>query len=158
MDNICKICNSEFFERSHFWKTHKIKEKDSDEIKYENYKKIITNNLDKMYYGIDFVRDLDIVDIQEAKYAMIRKIKERNEEKENYYTDFITSKVKNKKWLNKQTIYKIHKTPTKTKQDQETHYKASKIITKLATNISILFFTRYHELLFHPRILHALAT
>ena len=36
---------------------------------------------------------------------------ERNEEKENYYTDFITSKVKNKKWLNKQTIYKIHKTP-----------------------------------------------
>ena len=61
---------------------NKIKEKDSDEIKYENYKKIITNNLDKMYYGIDFVRDLDIVDIQEAKYAMIRKIKERNEEKD----------------------------------------------------------------------------
>jgi ERCC4 domain len=33
MDNICKICNSEFSERSHFWKTHKLKEKDY----YEKY-------------------------------------------------------------------------------------------------------------------------
>ncbi len=28
MDNICKICNQDINERSHFWKNHKIKEKD----------------------------------------------------------------------------------------------------------------------------------
>jgi hypothetical protein len=28
MDNVCKICNQEFSERSHFWKSHKIKEAD----------------------------------------------------------------------------------------------------------------------------------
>lgn len=33
MDNICKICNQNFNERSHFWKKHKIKEKDY----YEKY-------------------------------------------------------------------------------------------------------------------------
>jgi hypothetical protein len=33
MDNICKICNTEVLERSHFYKIHKIKEKDY----YEKY-------------------------------------------------------------------------------------------------------------------------
>lgn len=33
MDNICKICDQEVTEKSHFWKNHKIKEKDY----YEQY-------------------------------------------------------------------------------------------------------------------------
>lgn len=33
MNNICEICSLPFFERSHFWKSHKIKEKDY----YEKY-------------------------------------------------------------------------------------------------------------------------
>ncbi len=33
MDNICKICNQPFAERSHFWKIHRVKEKDY----YEKY-------------------------------------------------------------------------------------------------------------------------
>ena len=100
----------------------------------------IKGNIDRDYKNdlIDFfetlIRNVEqfkpnkrIYDLtQEQQQAEIVDEDERNEEKENYYTDFITSKVKNKKWLNKQTIYKIHKTPTKTKQDQETHYKASK--------------------------------
>jgi hypothetical protein len=37
MDKICKICNQSFTERSHFWKSHKIKEQDYYEKYYPKF-------------------------------------------------------------------------------------------------------------------------
>ena len=58
MDNICKICNEEFLERSHFWKNHKIKEKDYYE-KYLPKKDLLTGEKiefknPEQYYLLDF--------------------------------------------------------------------------------------------------------
>lgn len=45
MDNICKICNQPFIERSHFWKSHKIKESDYY-VKYElKFDKLNNNSI-----------------------------------------------------------------------------------------------------------------
>ena len=105
----------------------------------------IKGNIDRDYKNdlIDFfetlIRNVEqlkpnkrIYDLtQEQQQAEIVDEDERNEEKENYYTDFITSKVKNKKWLNKQTIYKIHKTPTTLLNQDQVHLQVSHHLVSL---------------------------
>ena len=93
-----------------------------------NYKNDLIDFFETLIRDVEHLKpDKRIYDLtQEQQRAEAVVEDEINDEKENYYMDFITSKVKNKKWLNKQIIYKIHKTPTKTKKEQQTSYKATK--------------------------------
>lgn len=58
MDNICKICNNEFSEKSHFWKCHRIKEADYYQKYYPRIdlfsKEIITFKSYESYQLTDF--------------------------------------------------------------------------------------------------------
>jgi len=94
----------------------------------KNYKTDLIDFFETLIRDVEHLKpDKRIYDLtQEQQRAEAVVEDEINDEKENYYTDFITSKVKNKKWLNKQVLYKIHKTPTITKSSQESHYKATK--------------------------------
>lgn len=63
-------------------------------------------------------------DIEEPKIKPYQydKPNEKNEEqqKDDFYQDFISSKVKNKEWLNNQVVHLLHKQPKKDK-DQPTY-------------------------------------
>ena len=56
-----------------------------------------------------------------VKYKKIKQ-KSEKQQQEEFYKDFITSKVNNKKWLEKQVIYKLYQIPKK--DLNEPSYKA----------------------------------
>lgn len=91
------------------------------------YKESILDFFEKLIEGEDEITnnmiDKDIQNLRDEENNVIEDDEDTKEQKENFYVDFISSKVKDKQWLDKQIIYKIHKTPTKSKDN--THYKAT---------------------------------
>lgn len=94
MNHICKICNQEVIERSHFWRNHKTKEKDYYE-KYVQKKDLLTQE------KIEF-KNPEQYELQDFKEKNnLKKYLENNTQENNlnYLSDWLMRRNKTKNYL-----------------------------------------------------------